>query len=164
MSFSTLGYLFISAMCVIIIVTIIGIIYSGIAERNDRKAAERLEDERKNGDADVIPANIMPAGGAPETQPQQTKQSADVASNEAAFQIKYSDDVSPRYALYRADCQHCCYGINCPRPNCKGCKNAEEIDDEELCHCYDIIRVESKRPQCPYFKDITIIRSCEGKK
>ena len=150
MSFSTLGYLFISAMCVILIVTIIGIIYSGIAERNDRKAAERLEDERKNGDADVLPEINNQSQG--EYNP---KQSQEPAEGQTA-RIKIFDKIAPRKIVYRDDCKYCRYdGYNCEPSSCQSCdNNAEHIDGESpVCHCFDILKVESKRPQCPYFKD-----------
>ena len=152
MSFSTLGYLFISAMCVILIVTIIGIIYSGIAERNDRKAAERLEDERKNGDADVLPEINNQSQG--EYNP---KQSQEPAEGQTA-RIKIFDKFAPRKVLYSDDCKYCRYGGYGDERLCKylcsDCNNAEHIDGESpVCHCFDILKVESKRPQCPYFKD-----------
>lgn len=151
MSFSTLGYLFISAMCVVIIVTIIGIIYSGIAERNDRKAAERLEDERKNGEADVLPEINNQSQG--EYNP---KQSQEPAEGQTA-RIKIFDKFAPRKVLYSDDCKYCRYGGYGDERLCKylcsDCDNADVVDGEPLCHCFDILKVESKRPQCPYFKD-----------
>lgn len=160
MSFNTLGYLFISAMCVIIIVTIIGIIYSGVAERNDRKTAERLEDERKNGDADVLPEikeqsqEEESATKRPQNEPAIQQQQEDKA------RIKIFDKVAPRKVLYSDDCKYCRYGgygakERLCKYSCKGCDNAEIIDGKPICHCFDMLKVESKRPQCPYFKDKT---------
>lgn len=152
MSFSTLGYLFISAMCVVIIITIIGIIYSGIAERNDRKAAERLEDERKNGDADVLPEINNQSQG--EYSPKQSQESAEGQT----LRMKIFDKFAPRKVLYSDDCKYCRYGGYGDERLCKylcsDCdNNADVVDGEPLCHCFDILKVESKRPQCPYFKD-----------
>lgn len=157
MSFSTLGYLFISAMCVIIIVTIIGIIYSGVAERNDRKTAERLEDERKNGEADVFPE----IKEQPQEEESATKQSQNKdATQEEKVRIKIFDKVAPRKVLYSDDCKYCRYGGYGPKErlckySCKVCDNAKIIDGKPICHCFDMLKVESKRPQCPYFKDKT---------
>lgn len=158
MSFSTLGYLFISAMCVIIIVTIIGIIYSGVAERNDRKTAERLEDERKNGDADVLP-EIKEQSQEEESATKQS-QNEDAIQQEDKARIKIFDKVAPRKVLYSDDCKYCRYGgygakERLCKYSCKGCDNAEIIDGKPICHCFDMLKVESKRPQCPYFKDKT---------
>lgn len=158
MSFNTLGYLFISAMCVIIIVTIIGIIYSGVAERNDRKTAERLEDERKNGEADVFP-EIKEQSQEEESATKQS-QNEDAIQQEDKARIKIFDKVAPRKVLYSDDCKYCRYGgygakERLCKYSCKGCDNAEIIDGKPICHCFDMLKVESKRPQCPYFKDKT---------
>lgn len=158
MSFSTLGYLFISAMCVIIIVTIIGIIYSGVAERNDRKTAERLEDERKNGKADVFPEIKEQSQG--EESATKRPQNEDTTQQEDKARIKIFDKVAPRKVIYSDDCKYCRYGgygaeERLCKYSCKGCDNAKIIDGKPICHCFDMLRVESKRPQCPYFKDKT---------
>ena len=81
------------------IAAMLGLIGMGIADRKERKTAERLEDERKS-----------------------------------------------RYGGYGAKERLCKY-------SCKDCDNAKIIDGKPICHCFDILKVESKRPQCPYFKD-----------
>ena len=143
------------------IAMILGLIGMEIADRRERKTAERLEAERKNGDADVFPE--IEKQSQEEEKPQKkefdytlydcgNEENGD-ATSEEAFQIVYPKEVVSRYKLYQEDCVHCRYGWSCPAKPCKGCDNAEVIDGEPICHCYDIIRVESKRPQCPHFKD-----------
>lgn len=131
------------------IAMMLGLIGMGISDRKERKTAERLEDERKNGEADVFPEiNNQSQGGL---NPKQSQESAEGQT----LRIKIFDKIAPRKVLYRDDCKYCRYdGYNCKSSSCQSCDNAEvNIDGEpSVCHCFDILKVESKRPQCPYFK------------
>ena len=131
----------------------LGLIGMGIADRKERKTAERLEDERKNGEADVFPEINNQSQG--ELNPKQSQEPAEGQT----LRIKIFDKVAPRKVLYSDDCKYCRYGGYGDERLCKylcsDCDNAEvNIDGEPpVCHCFDILKVESKRPQCPYFKD-----------
>ena len=130
--------------------TILGLIEMGISDRKARKTAERLEDERKNGEADVSPEINNQSQG--EYSPKQSQEPAEGKT----VRIKIFDKVAPRKIVYRDDCKYCRYdGYNCEPSSCQSFNNnAEYIDGEPpVCHCFDILKVESKRPQCPYFKD-----------
>lgn len=130
------------------IAMMLGLIGMGIADRKARKTAERLEDERKNGEANVLPEINNQSQG--EHNPKQSQEPAEGQT----LRIKIFDKVAPRKIVYRDDCKYCRYdGYNCKPSSCQGCDNAEYIDGEPVCHCFDILKVESKRPQCPYFKD-----------
>lgn len=116
-----------------------GLIGMEIADRRERKTTERLEDEQKNGEADVFP----------EIKEQ---------TQEEKVRVKIFDKVAPRKVLYSDDCKYCQYGgygedERLCKYSCQGCNNAKIIDGEPICHCFDTLKVESKRPQCPYFKD-----------
>lgn len=132
---------------------ILGLIGMGISDRKERKTAERLEDERKNGEADVFPEINNQSQG--EYNPKQSQEPAEGQT----LRIKIFDKVAPRKVLYRDDCKYCRYGGYGDERLCKylcsDCDNSEvNIDGEPpVCHCFDILKVESKRPQCPYFKD-----------
>lgn len=131
----------------------LGLIGMGIADRKERKTAERLEDERKNGKANVLPEINNQSQG--EYNPKQSQESAEGQT----LRIKIFDKIAPRKVLYSDDCKYCRYGGYGDERLCKylcsDCDNAEvNIDGEPpVCHCFDILKVESKRPQCPYFKD-----------
>lgn len=129
--------------------TILGLIEMGISDRKTRKTAERLEDERKNGEETVLPEIDNQSQG--EYNPKQSQESAEGQT----LRIKIFDKIAPRKIVYRDDCKYCRYdGYNCESSSCQSCDNAEYIDGEPpVCHCFDILKVESKRPQCPYFKD-----------
>lgn len=132
------------------IATIFGLIEMGISDRKARKTTERLENERKNGEADVLPEINNQSRG--EYNPKQSQEPAEGQT----LRIKIFDKVAPRKIVYRDDCKYCRYdGYNCERSSCQSCDNSEvNIDGEPpVCHCFDILKVESKRPQCPYFKD-----------
>lgn len=130
------------------IAMMLGLIGMGIADRKARKTAERLEDERKNGEANVLPEINNQSQG--EYNPKQSQEPAEGQT----LRIKFFDKVAPRKIVYRDDCKYCRYdGYNCKPSSCQGCDNAKIIDGEPICHCFDILKVESKRPQCPYFKD-----------
>ena len=135
------------------IAMMLGLIGMGIADRKERKTAERLEDERKNGKADVLPEINNQSQG--EYSPKQSQESAEGQT----LRIKIFDKIAPRKVLYSDDCKYCRYGGYGDERLCKylcsDCDNAEvNIDGEPpVCHCFDILKVESKRPQCPYFKD-----------
>lgn len=132
---------------------ILGLIEIGISDRKARKTAERLEDERKNGEADVPPEINNQSQG--EYNPKQSQESAEGQT----VRVKIFDKVAPRKVLYSDDCKYCRYGGYGDERLCKylcsDCDNSEvNIDGEPpVCHCFDILKVESKRPQCPYFKD-----------
>lgn len=135
------------------IAMMLGLIGMEIADRKARKTAERLENERKNGEADVLPEiNNQPQG---EYSPKQSQEPAEGGT----VRIKIFDKIAPRKVLYSDDCKYCRYGGYGDERLCKylcsDCDNAEvNIDGEPpVCHCFDILKVESKRPQCPYFKD-----------
>lgn len=131
------------------IAMMLGLIGMEIADRKARKIAERLEDERKNGEADVFP----------EIEEQlQEEESATKQPQEEKVRVKIFDKVAPRKVLYSDDCKYCRYGgygedERLCKYSCKGCDNAKIIDSKPICHCFDTLKVESKRPQCPYFKD-----------
>lgn len=133
--------------------TILGLIEMEISDRKARKTAERLENERKNGEADVFPEINNQSQG--ELNPKQSQESAEGQT----LRMKIFDKVAPRKVLYRDDCKYCRYGGYGDERLCKylcsDCDNSEvNIDGEPpVCHCFDILKVESKRPQCPYFKD-----------
>ena len=132
------------------IATILGLIEMGISDRKARKTAERLEDERKNGEANVLPEINNQSRG--EYNPKQSQKSTE----DQTVRIKIFNKIAPRKIIYRDDCKYCRYdGYNCEPSSCQSCdNNAEYIDGEPpVCHCFDILKVESKRPQCPYFKD-----------
>lgn len=135
------------------IAMMLGLIGMGIADRKARKTAERLEDERKNGEADVFPEINNQSQG--EYNPKQSQESAEGQT----LRIKIFDKIAPRKVLYSDDCKYCRYGGYGDERLCKylcsDCDNSEvNIDGEPpVCHCFDILKVESKRPQCPYFKD-----------
>lgn len=131
------------------IATIFGLIEMGISDRNARKTAERLEDERKNKEANVLPEINNQSQG--EYNPKQSQKSTE----ENKVRVKIFDKVAPRKIVYRDDCKYCRYdGYNCEPSSCQSCDNAEYVEGEPpVCHCFDILKVESKRPQCPYFKD-----------
>lgn len=134
------------------IATIFGLIEMGISDRKARKTAERLENERKNGEETVLPEINNQSQG--ELNPKQSQEPAEGQT----LRIKIFDKVSPRKVLYSDDCKYCRYGGYGDERLCKylcnDCDNAEYIDGEPpVCHCFDILKVESKRPQCPYFKD-----------
>lgn len=128
----------------------LGLIEMGISDRKARKTAERLENERKNGEETVLPEINNQSQG--EYNPKQSQESAEGQT----VRIKIFDKVAPRKIVYRDDCKYCRYdGYNCELSSCQSCdNNAEYINGESpICHCFDILKVESKRPQCPYFKD-----------
>lgn len=130
--------------------TILGLIEMGISDRKARKTAERLEDERKNGEETVLPEINNQSQG--ENNPKQSQEPAEGQT----VRIKIFDKIAPRKIVYCDDCKYCRYdGYNCKPSSCQSCdNNAEYIDGESpVCHCFDILKVESKRPQCPYFKD-----------
>ena len=135
------------------IAAILGLIEMGISDRKARKTAERLEDERKNGEETVLPEINNQSQG--ELNPKQSQESAEGET----VRIKIFDKVAPRKVLYSDDCKYCRYGGYGDERLCKylcsDCDNSEvNIDGEPpVCHCFDILKVESKRPQCPYFKD-----------
>ncbi len=131
------------------IAMMLGLIGMGIADRKARKTAERLENERKNGEADVLPEINNQSQG--EYNPKQSQKSAEGQT----LRIKIFDKIAPRKIVYRDDCKYCRYdGYNCESSSCQSCDNAEYIDGESpICHCFDILKVESRRPRCPYFKD-----------
>jgi hypothetical protein len=132
------------------IAIMLGLIGMGIADRKERKTAERLEDERKNGGTDVLPEINNQSQG--EYNPKQSQEPAEGQT----VRIKIFDKIAPRKIVYRDDCKYCRYdGYNCEPSSCQSCDNSEvNIDGEpSICHCFDILKVESKRPQCPYFKD-----------
>ena len=135
------------------IAAILGLIGMGISDRKERKTAERLEDERKNGEANVLPEINNQSQG--ELNPKQSQESAEGET----VRIKIFDKIAPRKIVYRDDCKYCRYGGYGDERLCKylcnDCDNSEvNIDGEPpVCHCFDILKVESKRPQCPYFKD-----------
>ena len=135
------------------IAMMLGLIGMGIADRKERKTAERLEDERKNGEANVLPEINNQSQGE-----LNTKQSQESAEGQT-LRMKIFDKIAPRKVLYSDDCKYCRYGGYGDERLCKylcsDCDNAEvNIDGEPpICHCFDILKVESKRPQCPYFKD-----------
>lgn len=132
------------------IAMILGLIGMEIADRRADREAKRLEDERKNGEADVFPEikEQTQEEGSATKQPQEEK-----------VRVKIFDKVAPRKVLYSDDCKYCRYGgygedERLCKYSCQGCNNAEvNIDGEPICHCFDTLKVESKRPQCPYFKD-----------
>lgn len=131
------------------ITMMLGLIGMEIADRKARKIAERLEDERKNGEADVFPEikEQTQEEGSATKQPQEEK-----------VRVKIFDKVAPRKVLYSDDCKYCQYGgygedERLCKYSCQGCNNAKIIDGEPICHCFDTLKVESKRSQCPYFKD-----------
>lgn len=126
-----------------------GLIGMEIADRRADREAKRLEDERKNGKADVFPEikEQTQEEGSATKQPQEEK-----------VRVKIFDKVAPRKVLYSDDCKYCRYGgygedERLCKYSCKNCNNAKIIDGEPICHCFDTLKVESKRPQCPYFKD-----------
>lgn len=135
------------------IAMMLGLIVMEISDRKARKTAERLEDERKNGEADVLPEINNQSQG--EYNPKQSQESAEGQT----LRIKIFDKIAPRKVLYSDDCKYCRYGGYGDERLCKylcsDCENSEvNIDGEPpICHCFDILKVESKRPQCPYFKD-----------
>lgn len=132
------------------IAVMLGLIVMEISDRKARKTAERLEDERKNGEETVLPEINNQSQG--EYNPKQSQESAEGQT----VRIKIFDKVAPRKIVYRDDCKYCRYdGYNCEPSSCQSCdNNAEYINGESpICHCFDILKVESKRPQCPYFKD-----------
>ena len=131
------------------IAVMLGLIEMGISDRKARKTAERLENERKNGEANVLPEINNQSQG--EYNPKQSQESAEGQT----LRIKIFNQVAPRKIVYRDDCKYCRYdGYNCESSSCQSCDNAEYINGESpICHCFDILKVESKRPQCPYFKD-----------
>lgn len=131
------------------IAMMLGLIGMKISDRKVRKTAERLEDERKNGEETVLPEINNQSQG--ENNPKQNQESAEGQT----VRIKIFDKVAPRKIVYRDDCKYCRYdGYNCEPSSCQNCDNAEYINGEPpVCHCFDILKVESKRPQCPYFKD-----------
>lgn len=135
------------------IATMLGLIEMGISDRKARKTAERLENERKNGEADVLPEINNQSQG--EYSPKQSQESAEGQT----LRIKIFDKIAPRKVLYSDDCKYCRYGGYGDERLCKylcsDCDNSEvNIDGEPpVCHCFDILKIESKRPQCPYFKD-----------
>lgn len=136
------------------ITMMLGLIGMEIADRKARKIAERLEDERKNGEADVFPEIEEQL----QEEESATKQPQEDTTKENKVRVKIFDKVAPRKVLYSDDCKYCRYGgygedERLCKYLCSDCDNADVVDGEPLCHCYDIIRVESKRPQCPYFKD-----------
>lgn len=132
------------------IAMILGLIGMEIADRRADREAKRLEDERKNGEADVFPEikEQTQEEGSATKQPQEEK-----------VRVKIFDKVAPRKVLYSDDCKYCRYGgygedERLCKYSCQGCNNAEvNIDGEPICHCFDTLKVESKRSQCPYFKD-----------
>ena len=131
------------------IAMMLGLIGMEIADRKERKTADRLEDEQKNGEADVfseIKEQSQEEGSATK-QPQEEK-----------VRVKIFDKVAPRKVLYSDDCKYCRYRYygedeRLCKYSCQGCDNAKIIDSKPICHCFDTLKVESKRPQCPYFKD-----------
>ena len=135
------------------IAVILGLIEIRISDRKERKTAERLEDERKKGEANVLPEINNQSQG--ELNPKQSQESAEGET----LRMKIFDQIAPRKVLYSDDCKYCRYGGYGDERLCKylcsDCDNAEvNIDGEPpVCHCFDILKVESKRPQCPYFKD-----------
>lgn len=132
------------------IAMMLGLIVMEISDRKARKTAERLENERKNGEADVLPEINNQSQG--EYNPKQSQESAEGQT----LRIKIFDKIAPRKIVYRDDCKYCRYdGYNCEPSSCQSCdNNAEYVDGESpVCHCFGILKVESKRPQCPYFKD-----------
>ena len=137
------------------IAMMLGLIGMEIADRRAEREAKRLEYERKNGEADVffeIKEQAQEDGSA-------TKQSQNEdTTQEEKVRVKIFDKVAPRKVLYSDDCKYCRYGgygedERLCKYSCKGCDNAEVVDGEPICHCFDMLKVESKRPQCPYFKD-----------
>ncbi len=137
------------------IAMILGLIGMEIADRRANREAKRIEDERKNGEADVSPEikeQSQDEGSA-------TKQSQNKdTTQEDKVRIKIFDKVAPRKVLYSDDCKYCRYGgygakERLCKYSCKGCDNAKIIDGKPICRCFDMLKVESKRPQCPYFKD-----------
>lgn len=131
---------------------ILGLIGMEIFDQKARKIAKRLEDERKNGGTDVLPEINNQSQG--EYNPKQSQESAEGQT----LRIKIFDKVAPRKIVYRDDCKYCRYGgygedERLCKYLCGNCDNAKVVDGEPLCHCFDILKVESKRPQCPYFKD-----------
>lgn len=137
------------------IAMMLGLIGMGIADRKERKTAERLENERKNGEADVFPEIEEQL----QEEESATKQPQEDTTKENKVRVKIFDKVAPRKVLYSDDCKYCRYGGYGDERLCKylcsDCDNSEvNIDGEPpVCHCFDILKVESKRPQCPYFKD-----------
>lgn len=135
------------------IATIFGLIEMGISDRKARKTAERLENERKNGEETVLPEINNQSQG--ELNPKQSQEPAEGQT----LRIKIFDKIAHRKVLYSDDCKYCRYGGYGDERLCKylcsDCDNSEvNIDGEPpICHCFDILKVESKRPQCPYFKD-----------
>ncbi len=132
------------------IAAMLGLIGMEISDRKERKTADRLEDERKSGKADVLPEINNQSQG--EYNPKQSQESAEGQT----LRMKIFDKIAPRKIVYRDDCKYCRYdGYNCEPSSCQSCdNNAEYIDGEPpVCHCFDILKVEGKRPQCPYFKD-----------
>lgn len=134
------------------IATILGLIGMGISDRRADREAKRLEDERKNGEADVF-FEIKE-----QTQEVcEPKQSQEFAEGQTV-RVKIFDKVAPRKVLYSDDCKYCRYRYygedeRLCKYSCQGCNNAKIINGEPICHCLDTLKVESKRPQCPYFKD-----------
>lgn len=134
------------------IAMMLGLIGMEIADRRERKTTERLEDERKNGTADVLPEINNQSQEV--CEPKQSQESAEGQT----VRVKIFDKVAPRKVLYSDDCKYCQYGgygteERLCKYSCQGCDNAKIIDSKPICHCFDTLKVESKRPQCPYFKD-----------
>ena len=137
------------------IAMMLGLIGMKISDRKVRKTAERLENERKNGEADVFP-EIKEQSQEEESATKQSQNEDTTQANKV--RIKIFDKVAPRKVLYSDDCKYCRYrGYGAEerlcKYSCKGCDNAKIIDGKPICHCFDMLKVESKRPQCPYFKD-----------
>ena len=137
------------------IAMMLGLIGMKISDRKVRKTAERLEDERKNGESDVFPEiNNQSQGEESATKQSQNEDT----TQEEKVRIKIFDKVAPRKVFYSDDCKYCRYGgygakERLCKYSCKGCDNAKIIDGKPICRCFDMLKVESKRPQCPYFKD-----------
>ena len=134
------------------IAMMLGLIGLEIADRKERKTAERLEDERKNVETDVLPEINNQSQG--EYNPKQSQET----TQENKVRIKIFDKIAPRKVLYSDDCKYCRYGgygedERLCKYLCGSCDNAEVVDGEPLCHCFDMLKVESKRPQCAYFND-----------
>lgn len=134
------------------IAMMLGLIGMEIADRKECKTADRLEDEQKNGEADVFPE--IEKQSQEVCEPKQSQESAEGQT----VRVKIFDKVAPRKVLYSDDCKYCRYGgygedKRLCKYSCQSCNNAKIIDGEPICHCFDTLKVESKRPQCPYFKD-----------
>ena len=115
------------------IAMMLGLIGMEIADRRADREAKRLEDERKNGEADVFPE--IKEQSKEVCKPKQSQEFAEGQT----VRVKIFDKVAPRKVLYSDDCKYCRYGgygedKRLCKYFCKGCDNAKIIDGEPRLH------------------------------